>query len=543
MQRLSQARQGQRILSTGTENIGERPLRRSTGAASLEADVKRALFIAAWMAVLVFAAWLRFDRLAGRPFHCDEATGARITAKRLEAGTYQFDPVHFHGPTLSSLALAACALKGENQWSQMTKGTLRWVPAMAGILVAMLPWLGRRRWGHGPMLLSATLLAASPLLVYYSRMFIHEMLLVLSALLAWFLVWQKPRPGTWIAAGICLGLMFATKETFVITLAAWAGAGLLVAWEQRQIPSRAKLADLWQSYRNPLAWSVAAAVLTALLCYTDGFRHPQGAWDALRTFFIYQTTGGHEKGLAYYFQFLLWPKKSGGVWWCEAGVLFLGLWTYAASFAQGAGRWRGPVRFLAYAAAGHFLIYSLISYKTPWLMCLPWAHVCLLAGFGAALAGRAGWANRVSFGALAILCLALQVQQARQATGRLASDDRNPYAYAPTSSDIETLEPWLRQIGGATPEAALEPIGVIGSGYWPLPWYLGRFEKIGYWQTPPPHLDTLPFVFAVPESVEAVGQALAKTHIAVPRGLRAEEPLVVFVRNDLWQHWMNAKTP
>lgn len=519
-------------------------MRRVPWAASLDADVKRALLIAvAWMAVLVFAAWLRFDHLSARPFHCDEATGARITAKRLETRDYRFDPVHFHGPSLSSLAMAACALKGERRWSQMTKGTLRWVPAGAGLLVAMLPWLGRRRWGHGPMLLSATLLAVSPLLVYYSRMFIHEMVLVLFGLLAWLLVWRTPRRGAWIAAGVCVGVMFATKETFIITLAAWAGAGLLVALEQRQTPLRTTLAAQWQSCRGHLGWSLLAAALTALLFYTDGLRHPLGAWDALRTFFVYQTTGGHEKGAGYYFQFLLWPKKSGGVWWCEAGVLLLGLWTYTASFARGAERWRAPVHFLAYAAAGQVLIYTLIAYKTPWLMCLPWAHVCLLAGFGAALAGRAGWANRLSFGALASLCLLLQVQQARQATGRLASDDRNPYAYAPTSSDIETLEPWLRQIGDATPEAALEPIGVIGSGYWPLPWYLGRFEKIGYWQTPPPHLDTLPFVFAVPESVAAVGQALAKSHIAVPRGLRAEEPLVVFVRNDLWQHWMNTKTP
>ena len=57
-------------------------------------------------------AFLRFEQLSARPFHCDEATGARLTAKRMDTGTSQFDPTHFHGPILSSLAMPLCHWRG-----------------------------------------------------------------------------------------------------------------------------------------------------------------------------------------------------------------------------------------------------------------------------------------------------------------------------------------------------------------------------------------------------------------------------------------------
>ena len=81
------------------------------------------------------------------------------------------------------------------------------------------------------MLLAAAFLATSPLLVYYSRMFIHESLLVLFGMLALVSLTCKPR---WGIAGILIGLMFATKESFAISIIAWSGAGVLIALENRK---------------------------------------------------------------------------------------------------------------------------------------------------------------------------------------------------------------------------------------------------------------------------------------------------------------------
>lgn len=491
--------------------------------------MKRVAIIACWIAVVFTGSFLRFDEISKRPFHADEATGARITAARMESGDYRFDPLHYHGPTLSRLTLSLCHLRGETRWQEMTKSTPRLLTASAGVLLLLVPLLWRRRFGDGPMLLAAAVLATSPLLVYYSRMFIHESLLVLFGMLAWVTLTRAPR---WGIPGLLVGLMFATKESFAISMIAWAGAAALVALETRKQLTRAWWISAWQEYRIPVATSLLSAALVSGYFYTDGFRQPHGAIDAIRTFFVYETVAGHDKPFGYYFNLLALPGKSGGVWWCGTPVVALALLGFAANLR------RPIVRFLAYSAAGHFVIYSLIAYKTPWLACLPWAHVCLLAGFAVAgFSTHRLWA-KAALCLLISACLITQLSQSRHASGRLASDARNPFAYVPTRPEIETLAPWLAQLRHSAPGNSLESVAVIGTDYWPLPWYLRSFEKIGYWPQPPENIASLPLVFAMPETAEAVAKQLQQSHTPLPRGLRAEVPVILFVRNDIWNQWM-----
>ncbi|MCX6866736.1 MAG: TIGR03663 family protein [Verrucomicrobia bacterium] len=499
--------------------------------------MQRAVIIVLWISVIVTGAWLRFEDLAKRPFHADEATGARITARRMESSGGQFDPKHYHGPLLADLAIPLCQLHGETRWQEMTKATLRTLPAIAGTLLLLVPLRWRRRYGDGPMLLASALLATSPLLVYYSRMFIHESLLVLFGMLALVVLTRQPR---WGIPGIFIGLMFATKESFAISLIAWSGAGLLVAWENRMSLKREVLTAAWRQYRIPVSLSLLAAMVTASAIYTDGFRHPQGAVDALRTFFVYETVAGHDKSIAYYARLLALPEKSGGVWWFGTPVLVLALYAYLTTLRRRPQPLlgRSTIRFIAYAAAGHFLIYSCIAYKTPWLACLPWAHVCLLAGCALVGFSRCRPPLQTALAMLAGACLVTQFQQSRRATGRHASDERNPFAYVPTRGDIETLETWLEQLRQVVPGGTLEPIAVIGTDYWPLPWYLRSFDQIGYWPDPPQDLTKMPLVFALPDAAETVVTALEKSHAALPRGLRAGVPMWLLVRNDIWQKWM-----
>jgi uncharacterized protein (TIGR03663 family) len=502
--------------------------------------MKQAAVIFCWICVAAAAAFLRFDELGTRPMHADEATGARITAQRMEGDGGRFDPRHYHGPLLADLAMPLCRLRGEDGWKSMTKTTLRLVPAIAGTLLVLVPLLGRRRFGDGPMLLAAALLATSPLLVYYSRMFIHEMLLTLAGVAALAFLTTMPRRGL---PGAMLGLMFAAKETFVISVVAWVGAALPQAWE-----SRGALASAWRAWRAPLLASLAAFVLTAALFYTHGFRHAQGAIDAVRTFFVYETVDGHQKPFGWYFQLLAVPHKSGGAWWFGTPVLLLALVACASTFRRGADapKGRAAIRFLGCSVLGHFLIYSVIGYKTPWLACLPWAQVCLLAGFAVADWARWKLPVRAAVAFLTMLSLASGVHQSRLATGRLASDERNPFTYVPTRPDVEKLAAWLEELRRVAPAGSLDEAGVVGSDYWPLPWYLRSFEKTGYWRDlgeAPPQLAELPLVFAMPEAAENVMARLQHTHVSVPRGLRAGVPVELFVREDIWRRWMETDTP
>lgn len=495
--------------------------------------MKHAFIIACWMIVAAIGAFLRFDDLAARPFHADEATGARITARRMEAGGANFDPKHYHGPLLADLALPLCRARGEDGWREMTKFTLRLVPAIAGVLLVLLPLAGRRRFGDGPMLLAAAFMATSPVLVYYSRMFIHEPVLAFFGIAFLFSLTGCTRCGL---PGFLLGLMFATKETFAISVIAWAGAAALLLFENRRTIDRAEL----RHWLMPATISLATFVLTTLFFYTDGFRHPLGAVDALRTFFVYETVQGHDKPFGWYFHLLFMPHISAGLWWFGTPLVLLALWAFACTFrkTEPHDSSRPVIRFLAYSAIGHFLIYSLIAYKTPWLAYLPWAHVCLLAGYSVSEILKQGVIAKVALTAITGVCLVTQVQQSRAATGRLASDERNPFAYVPTRPDIEKLESWIGELRAVMPAGALDSVAVIGEDYWPLPWYLRSFEKTGYWSEPPPDLAIFPLVFAMPDAADAVKQALEATHVELPRGLRANVPVILYVKNDIWERWM-----
>ena len=44
----------------------------------------------------------------------------------------------------------------------------------------------------------------------------------------------------------------------------------------------------------------------------------------------------------------------------------------------------------------------------------------------------------------------------------------------------------------------------------------------------------------MPEVEDAVASQLQPTHAPLPRGLRAGVPVTLFVRNDIWNSWMQS---
>jgi hypothetical protein len=304
----------------------------------------------------------------------------------------------------------------------------------------------------------------------------------------------------------------------------------------------------WKSFRQrylpPVYFAVGFALLMSVLCYTDGLRNPSGVWDAVRTFFVYQTEAGHDKAFAYYWEMLVVPAKR-GIWWFETPVLVLAVVAVLRTGWSGAFRVRGKaawvIHFLALATVFHWLIYSVISYKTPWLMCLPWAHVCVLAGLS--FQGFRKWGISVKVVAVLVLLAVVgqQIRLTRFATGRFVSDARNPYAYTPTSRDVETVEQWLLELSQTQAPGTLEPIGVVGTYYWPLPWYLREFDSIGYWPTPDPAVRQCPVVFVMPKFSDTVKHELKTTHIPFTRTLRTGVPVTMFLRKDLWERWMHSE--
>lgn len=500
----------------------------------------RALSYITWLIVVLIAAYLRLNNLEDRPMHADEATGAKILAKILDGEDYQFNPSHFHGPVLSLTSQPIAYLAGEGTWGKLTARTLRLGTAIAGVLLVLTPLLWQRQLGSLGSLVAGALLATSPLLVYYSRMYIHEIWLALFGMIAVAFVFRftiRPNYANALVSGLFTGLMFATKETFAITVLAW-GTAAIASWA---LVSKARTDTSTQLsiriYAKPAALLIVTAVIIATAFYSNGFRHPQGIVDAIRTYFVYETTPGHEKAFSYYLHFLLWPKHVLGQYWSEAAVATLALITCIRT--QRNSTVSIPVIFLSIAVLVQFAIYSTISYKTPWLMLLPWAQVCLLAGFCLNRFLESRRSLQTILCIAVIMTLTAQTYQSIHANGRFANDARNPYAYVPSSKDLVTLEEWLTQILANHPVDSFRPIAVIGSGYWPLPWYLREFDQIGYWPETEISMQDYALVFAMSDQIPEADKTFENTHIALPRGVRDNVSMTLYLRNDIWEQWIN----
>ena len=127
--------------------------------------------------VVIVALALRLPRLANRPMHGDEAVNAVKFGQLLEECFYRYDPHEYHGPTLNYLTLVPAWLTSAQKLSEIGEFTLRIVPVFFGILLVLMPLLLTDGLGKPAAVLAALFTAVSPAMVFYSRYYIHEMLL------------------------------------------------------------------------------------------------------------------------------------------------------------------------------------------------------------------------------------------------------------------------------------------------------------------------------------------------------------------------------
>ncbi|MEM1107405.1 MAG: flippase activity-associated protein Agl23 [Planctomycetota bacterium] len=498
------------------------------------------LFMVSAVTAIAIGLGLRFIDLDRAPIHADEAaTGAKILAERLESQTYRFDPRHFHGPLLTATAVPIAKLRGENDWDSLTKTTLRITTAAAGALTVFLVVLIAPR-SRVYALSVAALIATSPLLVYFSRIFIHESWQVLGATgLIVAATAYISRPSALLAglAGLSLGVMFANKETAVITLMSWGIASVVLIIESRRV--RRYIAENRSLLmRHGLIGSAAVFIIIGM-AYTGFGRDFSGLVSFGKTYFVYEADDSHKKSFFYYAYLLAWPKQAGGFWWGETLVFITAVGGFCLSLRDSRGM---AIRVIAYAAMSEWLIYSLIGYKTPWLAAVFWLELCCVAGYGIS---RLFISKSVSLRWAACVFLisvtSWHATQAYRVALRFPVDDRNPYAYVPTSPDVEKASRWLGELAAEYPEIAEGPLAVVGREYWPLPWYLRDFDTVGYWPEVPEIAHGLPLVLLLPNhALDTAG--LDETHYAVPRSLRTDTPMWVYVRRDIWQNYLSGRS-
>jgi uncharacterized protein (TIGR03663 family) len=494
--------------------------------------------------ILVLAFLLRFNGIGDSPMHADEATGARILSNRLEQTDYKFDPTHFHGPLLTAVTVPIARGQGECDWVGLRASTLRWVSAWSGCFVVAFMLFWWKSLGGGVVILSMLFLATSPLLVTYSRIYIHEMLLAFASMTTLtFIILHisQPRMKYLVCVGIGAGLMFATKETVVISLLVWSLSYVLINIDREY--GFQKIGLVFFHLKNWLKIGLILILffISSAWFYSDGLKNISSIGDAYKTFFVYKTGWGHDKPWFYYLELLCWPKIIGARLWQETGVACVSLIGLFCMNAQKKCPHQKIQKFVLYSGLGHIFIYSLIKYKTPWLMVVPWMHLCIFAGIVVAK-GIQRWPNlRIVIGLAMAGIFIMQTYQSDLATQRYSNDARNPYNYVPTSKDIVKFEEFIAQLSKNNIINVDSVVAVVGTNYWPLPWYLKIFHRIGYWEkaTDVSSLQTLELVMAMPRSTQECSESLSLSHQSLIYGLRDEFPMTCYLRNDLWKKWMD----
>jgi uncharacterized protein (TIGR03663 family) len=474
-----------------------------------------------FLAIVLLAAGLRFPSLDRRPMHADEAVHAAKMGTLVEQGRYAYDPVEFHGPTLNYLTVLPARLQGAVRYADLDERTLRSVPATMGVLLVaavalLIPLIG------APAAAAAALLTAlSPAMVFYSRYYIQETLLVFFSFGALISICRYLlRPGAlWaISAGAFVGLMHATKETFVIAL-----GSLLVALFLTQAFEGWRGGDA--AVPPPKPWHrlhLLAAVLTAMLVsglfFSSFLSHPRGIVDSVTAYRTYleraDSSSSHTHPWHYYFDLLLYFRADGGPVWTEGLIVGLALVGFLAALTGSSipGVDRRMLRFLGFYTVLMATVYSVIPYKTPWCL-LGFLHgMILLAGIGAVRLFHAFRTARIKR-TLVLACLGAAAVhlgwQAWAGSFRYEADPRNPYVYAHTTTDVFVIAGRIEGLARAHPLGPAMPIQIISrENLWPLPWYLRRFSAVQWWNGVPEAGASAPVILATPDMEDALARKL-----------------------------------
>jgi uncharacterized protein (TIGR03663 family) len=448
--------------------------------------------------IFMIAAVLRLYDLSLVPLHHDEGVNGNFLVKLVREGAYQYDPENYHGPTLYYFsALIPWVTKvlfgtSARETYGLTTFTIRLIPALFGLGTIALVFLLRKRLGTVATLGAALMLAVSPGAVYLSRYFIHETLFVfftLGMVVAAVRFYDERNPAYLIPGAACAALLFATKETAMIS------AGVLIiafalTWGFMRFNRKPATQPGGRRNRPPeppsdmiyemggkasVIGSIGVALIVFialyLLFYSSFFTNNKGITDSLQTFAVWTKTGktAHVHPPS---QYLIWLGR------IELPLLLLGALGAIVAVLKPK---NSLALFCALWSFGLIAAYSLIPYKTPWLVLNFVVPLALIAGY----AVQAIFEMDHFQWPLVAVVLAFAVGVASYQCVNLNfvnydnDDQKYVYVYAHTTRGMLDLVKHVDEIAKEN-SGGLTGITIVSPDYWPLPWYFRNFSRVGY---------------------------------------------------------------
>ncbi|MCC6954930.1 MAG: TIGR03663 family protein [Deltaproteobacteria bacterium] len=472
-----------------------------TSSVSPVAPRRQWIVVGAIAAVFLVATVLRFYQLDVRPFHHDEGVNHHFIEEVIRRGYYPYSHENYHGPLFFYLLTGFMLVFGDGE------AAFRALPAVSGILLALLPFCFARTLGLRAAFFGGLLLATSPSLIFYSRYTIHEMLFALAQVvlgLGVFTWWRTRAPAQWYVIWFAMMSLVTLKETFVVSVF-WIVLALLSIATPRGV-----LAALGTSARH-IGRAYLASLAFLFFVFSGGFRWFEGLREMIQAFPQWLGRGtssdpGHFKPMGYYIDDVLWPAEpvtlivtalAGVLLFYSLGVRFRrgGLTAIGRHDVSGGLPFSARTDLLSFLfvwSAGTLVTYCAIPYKTPWLIISFVAPAMILGGVLCALATESrrfeirslGWvivAVGVLFDSRESFRFNYRSSPTMETVLRLRSmpyGDGNPYTYVHTTDGMRDFVEDLKRYLRFNPSARI----VIGvDGYWPLPYYLRNVtDRAGY---------------------------------------------------------------
>lgn len=482
--------------------------------------------------IVAFAAVFRLWMLAIKPPHFDEGVNGWFLDEMMRQGYFRYDPANYHGPLHFYILFIFKVFFGRNLWA------IRLPVVIVSTLTVWLVTKFDRFMDARACWFAALAMAVSPGMEFYGRYAIHESEMMLFLILtAWGLAGMVRFGTKGYMFAVALGItgMILTKETYIIHLVAFALAApclwvLDLVDDDANFP-RGRIAPQQYSLMDIGAIVIVCAALIVFF-YSGNFMD----WSILKglylTFGEWVKTGreghGHEKVWYYWFQLAIKYE------W----VVLLGMVLSIFCMRPGTNR---LVRYLMIYGWGAFTAYSIVHYKTPWCIitimwpflfvfgyyfCEFWKVEKIATGIAAAilLAGSLSLSVRLNF----------LSHKTPDGWITYATDEEEPYVYVQTTNDIHKLtDPLFKLVAqDRTAYTRLKGNLIMESSH-PLPWVLGDFKHIGYYEKTLPDADDIDadFLLVDDDHVDDVQKLLKQNYFTTPFKLRGSLDTVTLYLN------------
>ena len=433
------------------------------------------------------AAFLRFFLLDIKPPHFDEGiNGWFVDSSIVKNGFYRYDPTNYHGPLHFYVLFVSQTLLGRNLWA------LRLPVVLVSITCVWLALKFEPFVGRTVSRMAALAMAVSPGFVFYGRYSIHEVWLVLFSMLFIFGLlglWKFGTASYLWCTGMGLVGMILSKETYIIHVgcAVIAIAVCYFSNELSPLPDARPAKQRWDYV--DLAMVAATGIALLVFFYSGTFFHWSGVKGIFEAYAAWFKTGheghGHEKPW-YYWLKLIAPSFQLGRADCfgyELPVLAgLILCLFCLRFKN------VSLRYVAIYALGTFIAYSIVSYKTPWcVVSFIWPFLFIFAAMLLVIPLR----YKISTYIISTILLCVSLESTVWLNYFHCTTDTEPYVYVQTYNDIYKLTDPLLRLARQDPRSYQITGHIIRASAYPLPWILGDFPKIGYYEheSVPPELD------------------------------------------------------